>query len=1289
MGDDNLGPRGAADWAQSVLPPALRDETKWLCEAMATLRPSQRDHFSHVVRLQSNDLRTKIWSAFHTHGGANAVTTYVHDILRVYSYLHKTFSSSSAAFTCLTQLHAAFAAPWERSSMEELLVATTNLPTFAALFQDVPPPKQQVYLDVASEHVVAFEAFLAWLKRDPDARHSVHILFGKLDNDNFELWVTCVVVRAAPAQRDALVRVLHTFHASHRLPKLANVFFAHGHHADLVTYLVNLSATDLHVADTLLPQLSAASSAILITSMKPFAASLQALADHPLPNPAMLERLIGHLALVSDVNMTSAINMWLQFVATRGLDECWRLLDHYLALDTTTSTRLLHVVATLPTEDHAHLATLLLLLLEETPPDCLAFTSAAVQFPLHDLQVFLQVAAQFSATETCRVVKILAAPLPLPCLAPFLALLDLPHALRPLLYASLDSLDDVSPLVLVQTLLQLWRTDAAILEDVLRHVASYDPDPKRSLCATVLQLDSVDLNRRVLLFLLAPPADMERLGCLRLLLHVPPATYDSILSLFQHPERTSLELLVFSDMLLGVDTPETIHAVLRVLGRLDDTHLHAFFVYLEHVDDATALVEILNDFSLADVQLYLDLAVGLSQSMLRELNAFVLHLTLPGRTALLKLIPNPRRHILSRLIMSIHTLDNHASCKILQALEHHTWDYRSLLVEQFRIIDDPTALAQLVAIHETLGDDSTTRYQLETYAMLASYCSKATQMQLIAVLYRMFPPDRTDFVSLIRNHAAWQPTEAIAPGFWTEDRVAKLCALLLKRNSTVAAHLVHLLGKLAPSFHEHFLHTCRDLSPDMAYFTSILHRASVAQVHALTPLLFSLDETNVCRLGRCMRQMLKHYDLDMAVQVLLAMPRLPRFLAYFDKTTSPSRFVQVLAAYHDTTAAVVAFLGAMDMDDATLVTQQLLSLDPERKARLETLLRRPGVRMTGQEKALYLSVLDGSHVLSVARTDDKRLLAPRTTPTAAPLAPLDPVWSWQHMAARSLSRKAKRVGQCKFDVAAKRTPTHVHVEKEYYSLSLLPNREGTVSLATPLRDDDDDDVDALMSLMQLQVDRGDEDDNQGRGGVDDTNHCVGYGEPESIPTTLTTVDSEDDHGEGPSPFSPLSGDENGDDDDGGDDDDPPSSPEFHPSRLFDHVLQDSHVKRPLHTVEEEYLDARGNHLPRLHRHCRKPPSSSKALRGIMPAIQREAMQTTKRRPSSTPSSPYSAIAGDSNLCHWPPTRIRVAKTSEAKQKVFDARIRKNMGVPMPLLVPTKARPTDVASMRRSSSCPSV
>ncbi|KAF0724656.1 hypothetical protein Ae201684_016720 [Aphanomyces euteiches] len=150
-----------------------------------------------------------------------------------------------------------------------------------------------------------------------------------------------------------------------------------------------------------------------------------------------------------------------------------------------------------------------------------------------------------------------------------------------------------------------------------------------------------------------------------------------------------------------------------------------------------------------------------------------------------------------------------------------------------------------------------------------------------------------------------------------------------------------------------------------------------------------------------------------------------------------------------------------------------------------------------------------------------------------------------------------------------------------------------------------------------------------------------------------------------------------------DDDDSLPSPPLRFHKQFDHVLIDSYknLLKPLHTLEEEDLDADG--LPRIKIPPPKP-ISSKSMRGLMPAIQKSKLSTDKRRPSTSPASPFGKIGADSDLMCWPPSRIRVAKTAQAKQKVFDARLRQSMGMSMPRLV---ALPS--LTPARSKSCTSL
>ncbi|CAK4640760.1 unnamed protein product [Aphanomyces euteiches] len=1183
----------SSEWIEAILSADQRGPRRWLQAVVDQLRPPQRERIQQLLTEQSREARSRVWTTLEKLGGADPTAHYVHDVLRVHSYLLKSFAESSPKLHTLVQLHASFGRPGDRGSLEELFTSTAHLSTLAELFHHVMAEKQDVLLNVASDHREAFDHFLSYVERASTLDRSILFnLLADLGMDNFELWVELLVV-APSSQRIGLCHALAALHKSNGLQRLAKLFFAHKpqDHLKLVEHLVGLAQTNaLGSIDALLPQLSTSSSTTLLTAIPSrVLTSLEAVSRHPVHHNSILESLI---ALLSKENLSlDGTDAVLRFATLQSDPNA--LLT--LILDVAAAARgdialLFNLFASLSDNEKAQLCRYLRLSSAETDNKMrVSIASVLVHFSRAHFDTLMAATATFAQSEICQLDAFLLALSP-DCIEPFLALLSIPAGLRQLLYKVLDGLE--TPSLVLQTLHDILLQSRDQLDVVLPHLVKYDAEHKRSLCMNVFQ-PRMELNRRLVSFLLAPPADMDALSCLGLLMHVPPSSYDGILVLFQNPTRSSLELLVLHNLLLDIDSPPTIQSTVNALVAFDDDHVRQFFVYLEHVTpaDSMVVVDLMETHRQSDIYLYLELAAGLSQSIIRELNAFVTRLDELGRTVWLKLIANPRRNVLSRLMLSVHSLDVATVTTILQVLEPHSWDYRSLLVEQIRVLDDAAALDKLLQVHQSLATHPDARLGIETYTMLASYCSKVTQIHLVAVFHRLDVSDRNRVCHVVRSGAPWQPTEAISPGFWTEDNVGRLCALLLQHNAKVAAQLVRVLHQLDPASHEDFLRSCANLSSDFAYLTSLLSSASREIVRALSPVVFSVELTSrdVARLTRCLRKMLKCYTLDVAVDLLLSMPQLPSFLAFFHNVATPTLFVRVLAQYMAHTAPLVEFLRALDLDDVSWVLHRLQNLDVDRKTRFEALLERP--------------------------------------------------------------RKAKRVKD--FNVVRATTTS---VETEFYKLTLPPNGDFRLTLISPMESISTAEPPPSPSLKL--------DDNPREKSMDVS------APPSEEPATNAESVGHQDFDEENSPS---------DDDD---DDSLPSPPlRFH--KQFDHVLIDSYknLLKPLHTLEEEDLDADG--LPRIKIPPPKP-ISSKSMRGLMPAIQKSKLSTDKRRPSTSPASSFGKIGADSDLMCWPPSRIRVAKTAQAKQKVFDARLRQSMGMSMPRLV---ALPS--LTPARSKSCTSL
>ncbi|CAK4506480.1 unnamed protein product [Aphanomyces euteiches] len=1183
----------SSEWIEAILSADQRGPRRWLQAVVDQLRPPQRERIQQLLTEQSREARSRVWTTLEKLGGADSTAHYVHDVLRVHSYLLKSFAESSPKLHTLVQLHASFGRPGDRGSLEELFTSTAHLSTLAELFHHVMAEKQDVLLNVASDHREAFDHFLSYVERASTLDRSILFnLLADLGMDNFELWVELLVV-APSSQRIGLCHALAALHKSNGLQRLAKLFFAHKpqDHLKLVEHLVGLAQTNaLGSIDALLPQLSTSSSTTLLSAIPSrVLTSLEAVSRHPVHHNSILESLI---ALLSKENLSlDGTDAVLRFATLQSDPNA--LLT--LILDVAAAARgdialLFNLFASLSDNEKAQLCRYLRLSSADTDNKMrVSIASVLVHFSRAHFDTLMAATATFAQSEICQLDAFLLALSP-DCIEPFLALLSIPAGLRQLLYKVLDGLE--TPSLVLQTLHDILLQSRDQLDVVLPHLVKYDVEHKRSLCMNVFQ-PRMELNRRLVSFLLAAPADMDALSCLGLLMHVPPSSYDGILVLFQNPTRSSLELLVLHNLLLDIDSPTTIQSTVNALVAFDDDHVRQFFVYLEHVTpaDSMVVVDLMETHRQSDIYLYLELAAGLSQSIIRELNAFVTRLDELGRTAWLKLIANPRRNVLSRLMLSVHSLDVATVTTILQVLEPHSWDYRSLLVEQIRVLDDAAALDKLLQVHQSLATHPDARLGIETYTMLASYCSKVTQIHLVAVFHRLDVSDRKRVCHVVRSGAPWQPTEAISPGFWTEDNVGRLCALLLQHNAKVAAQLVRVLHQLDPASHEDFLRSCANLSSDFAYLTSLLSSASREIVRALSPVVFSVELTSrdVARLTRCLRKMLKCYTLDVAVDLLLSMPQLPSFLAFFHNVATPTLFVRVLAQYMAHTAPLVEFLRALDLDDVSWVLHRLQNLDVDRKTRFEALLERP--------------------------------------------------------------RKAKRVKD--FNVVRATTTS---VETEFYKLTLPPNGDFRLTLISPMESISTAEPPPSPSLKL--------DDNPREKSMD-----VSAPPPEEPATNAESVGHQD--------FD----EENSSSDD--DDDDSLPSPPLRFHKQFDHVLIDSYknLLKPLHTLEEEDLDADG--LPRIKIPPPKP-ISSKSMRGLMPAIQKSKLSTDKRRPSTSPASPFGKIGADSDLMCWPPSRIRVAKTAQAKQKVFDARLRQSMGMSMPRLV---ALPS--LTPARSKSCTSL
>ncbi|EQC26159.1 hypothetical protein SDRG_16011 [Saprolegnia diclina VS20] len=842
-----------------------------------------------------------------------------------------------------------------------------------------------------------------------------------------------------------------------------------------------------------------------------------------------------------------------------------------------------------------------------------------VHLPVVALRRLLQTTDEWTQNDVVLVAYTLRRLHPL-CVDAFLTLLWIPPTTRELLYVVLNDTVDDEPVQLLQTLVALVNdadaTHGVSLHRVLSFFSTIDAEHARSFFRNVLTTEIV-FNVQLLGFVLSPPQEMVPMACLRLLLHLPSLAHAQLLQMLCDPARSPLNLLVWSDLLLAVSSV-TAATVLAIVQPLAPSAMANVFGYLHTLNDeaeSLLLMDLFVQHPVADVLTFLELANGMTMSALKELNLFLSRLDLLRQSLVLPLFLDPRRAILSRLIVSCNTLDLVAIGDVFVSLTPHTWETRSLIIEQVRMLEDPSVLSQYLALHKQASSTPNLLAPLAAYASLASHCGKTVHLVFIKALTRLPPTDQAGLITLLTTtgrplSAPVLGTTARPPEYWPDDMLAHCCRVLSAYSDKVAIEILRTLQHVPSSYHKEILATCTELTAETAFLIHMIRLTDDADVVLACDLVYRppLAPHLVPVATQCLQKMLKVYSLHAALLQLRAMPSLPAFLSYFDAVPYKMRLLATLADFGQVAIPLLALLRILDPDDASYLLHVLPGLPLDRRTRFEAQLVLEPIPpiLSADEKANYFGILEGNERTLESNAAPERS-GVRLVTALSDLLPDVPPWEPDQLEQHTLAAKPLMVRHLSSAVPKARLPRLSPSE------STLRSPSNQVVLSAP------------VEHQQIPADKT----------AVDTIHDSLSIEPSPV----------DDEKEDTYPAAPT--------------------PRL---KVRPEAWRRPAVAAPLRLAFEPA------HLPPLvaPRVCTASPERRR--RGLLLELVPDTEVTDlhpRRRPLTTPGSPFAAIAKDPNLTTWPPTRIRVARTPEAKQLVFEARIRKSMGTAsMPSLLPS-------------------
>ncbi|KDO35348.1 hypothetical protein SPRG_00197 [Saprolegnia parasitica CBS 223.65] len=1005
------------------------DISDWLDAVADELRPHQRDELQRILTHQEPSTRLHVWAMI---GSKADARRYLHDVLRVHHYLALHISSSSAEYATLISLYAGFGDDDDRSSMESILTETTlHLSLLGRCLMRQPLSKQRVLLTFMHDKFT-WRHFLEWLGADPRAENTVRIYLVSLpDNDLFSLWLR-ILVHIAPTDRLPWVNLTYVFVDDDVVLSLANMFQGHcALPSRLVSQLVALTPLELDAFLQLLVVVSVEAAGSILVEVPPIYYSA--------------------LSALRPIVLTEHLDQWVLELATIKIDDpcAHTFLTHlcgcespvvitslYFELPATTRAQWQCTFHTLEPRDRALCTRFVLLIPLPTPPASddppsvypgttsdetvtpIQVIDTLVHLPVVELQRLLQTTREWEKEDVMLVAYLLRRLHPL-CISAFLTLLSTPPATRELLYLVLNDTVEDEPRQLLLTLVALLQDEAdaphgVSLHKVLAFLSTMDAEYARRFFRSVLTTE-VAFNVHLLAFVLSPPHNMVPMACLRLLLHLPSLAHAQLLQMYSSPAQSPFNLLVWSDLLQAVSSVSAA-TVLAIVQPLAPRAMENVFGYLQAINneaESLVLMDLFLQHPTTDVLTFLELASGMTDSALKELNLFLSRLDLLRQSLLLPLFVDPRRAILSRLIVSCNALDLVTIGDVFVSLTPHTWETRSLLIEQVRMLEDPLVLSQYLALHKQASSRPNLVSPLAAYASLASYCSKTVHLVLIKALTRLPPSSQVGLITLLTTTGRHVSPPALGsmarpPEYWLDDVLAHCCRILNAYSDKVAVEIVRTLQHVPSSYHDEILATCTELTAETAFLIHMLRLTDDAHVVMACDLLYRppLAPHLVPVATVCLQKMLKVCSLSAALTLLHAMPSLPAFLTYFDSVPNKMRLLATLADYASVAIPLLALLRIVDTDDANYLLHALQGLPPDRRARFEAQLLQEPIPpvLSADEKAIYFGILEGNQ-LTIESIEAPYRSGVRLVQASSDVLPDVPPWEPEQLEQHTLAAK--------------------------------------------------------------------------------------------------------------------------------------------------------------------------------------------------------------------------------------------------------------------------------------------
>ncbi|OQS07333.1 hypothetical protein THRCLA_00659 [Thraustotheca clavata] len=1172
----------------------------WIDEALKGYRLHQKSQLDDILS-QQNFSQARVWEAFRNQDDVNQ---YFHGILRVFNYLSLHLKDHQNEMKTLIHLYASFGEEEERSMVEMLLTSTRYLSLVGQCFVGLSFFKQRTLVYAMQD--TACKVFVEWMHDTASVENvAMNYLVG-LPDDNFKLWFRVFLHVPVESKIAWVQRIEYMTNLDCFIP-LEQIFECYRKDNDrLVEIALRLLAPSNEEIDAvcyLIPSLPTETNMLLILYIDPsfYLALYRLLNASKSVITSFLEDWVHQLA--SSNAKSDEMFAMLAFAASYEKKE--DLLGLYFDASPETSLNWRKTIFSL-SQHHQVLLTDLLLCIPQTTEKSIDVQSVIKFFmllPTHYLTQLLDMTSIWSSEERIAIATVLTN-LDSSCIEPLLVLLPLPTKTRNDLYTIIIEYDNEHPKNFLSTLGVIWQDskDEIRVREILLLVSTYGIENQSGLFSSVLTSD-IAFNQRVFHFLEKPPHKMVSITCLRLLLHLPLTAYDQLILMLQHPRRTALNLLVWTDLLLAVSGVSAA-TVLSIVQPLNEEAMQTLFNYLHTLNnenDSIIIIDLFLHHPTCDVLLFLELTTGMTYTVLKELNDFITRLDMHRQAMFFPLTINPRRAILSRLIVCCHQLELAVIGDLLTSLQPHSWETRTFIIDQVRMLDDIPVLVQFLNIHKQAKFESSSASTFAQYASLASYCGKTVQLVMIKTLTRLALSEQVALLKLfttctiqstISNNQHTRPL-----GFWSDDLIAHCCRVLLAHSLNICSEVLHTMEKVPSSYYKDILNACTDMTEEAAFFIHLVRTLTDSKdIDTMCQILFryGLSSDELTTLTICLQKMLKCFSIPAAIKLLSVIPSLSGFLGYFGRLDRKMLFLLILSEYISVAIPLVALLRILDADDALYLMHSLQTLSSERRQRFEAQLLHEPIPpiLSAEQKALYFNIIEGGSSKCAKEDVKETIYVPRAntelndTPTA-----WSPIQVQEHTLAHKRTRVQKLGIKSPLKLSSHDNPTKA------IEITLLPSM--------------------LEEYLPVPVHL----------------RIIPNEQPEEIIVETSKMVKEE----------------------------PQEKKVVKPKQTINRIR----MVQPIHIIEEH----ENVYLPPLTPPpytIASPERNSRGLKAGLNTINPTNLQH-RQRPNTSPASPFEAIKKDPLLTLWPPTRIRVAKTAEAKERVFNARIRSSMGTGMPKL----------------------